>query len=142
MRAVDTNVLVRLITRDDTRQLTAAEAFVQDHEVVAAALDLFLQRPRRGFSDCLVIEVARKAGHLPLGTFDRDVGKVPGAQKLGPPRAGEFAATSRRLRPGPVGDRGRLKHDCGMTGLTRSRPPCTSLSFLNVTSQPEAIHGR
>jgi predicted nucleic acid-binding protein len=88
MRAVDTNVLVRLITRDDTRQLTAAEAFVQDHEVVAAALDLFLQRPRLGFSDCLVIEVARKAGHLPLGTFDRDVGKVPGAQKLGPAARG------------------------------------------------------
>jgi predicted nucleic-acid-binding protein len=128
MRAVDTNVLVRLITRDDARQLAAAEAFVkpgawvsqlalaeaswvlesvydrrpaeiaraiemllnhqnltvQDHEVVAAALDQFLQRPRLGFSDCLLIEVARKAGHLPLGTFDRDFGRVPGAQKLGP----------------------------------------------------------
>ena len=28
MRAVDTNVLVRLLTRDDTRQVTAAEGFV------------------------------------------------------------------------------------------------------------------
>src|SRR3989304_2719572 len=28
MRAVDTNVLVRLITRDDSRQVAAAEAFV------------------------------------------------------------------------------------------------------------------
>jgi len=28
MRAVDTNVLVRLVTRDDARQLAAAEAFV------------------------------------------------------------------------------------------------------------------
>ncbi|MET0553438.1 MAG: PIN domain-containing protein, partial [Vicinamibacteria bacterium] len=28
MRAVDTNVLVRLLTRDDARQLAAAEAFV------------------------------------------------------------------------------------------------------------------
>jgi len=28
MRAVDTNVLVRLVTRDDPRQVTAAEAFV------------------------------------------------------------------------------------------------------------------
>ena len=29
MRAVDTNVLVRIITRDDTRQLVAAEDFVK-----------------------------------------------------------------------------------------------------------------
>jgi len=28
------------------------------------------------------IEVARKAGHLPLGTFDRELGKLEGAQKL------------------------------------------------------------
>ena len=28
MRAVDTNVLVRLVTRDDTKQVAAAEAFV------------------------------------------------------------------------------------------------------------------
>src|SRR3972149_10404048 len=28
MRAVDTNVLVRLVTRDEPRQVTAAEAFV------------------------------------------------------------------------------------------------------------------
>jgi predicted nucleic-acid-binding protein len=128
MRAVDTNVLVRLITRDDARQLASAEAFVrpgawvsqvalaaaswvldsvydrgpaeiaraieillnhqnltiQDHEVVAAALDRFRERPRLGFSDCLLIEIARKAGHLPLGTFDRVLGKIPGAEKLGP----------------------------------------------------------
>ena len=127
MRAVDTNVLVRLITQDDPRQFAAAETFVkqgawvshlalaeaswvlesvydrkpaeiakaieillhhqnltiQDHDVVAAALDHFQRRPRLGFSDCLLIEVARKAGHLPLGTFDRDLGKVPGAEVLG-----------------------------------------------------------
>jgi predicted nucleic acid-binding protein len=35
-----------------------------------------------GFSDCLVLEVARKAGHLPLGTFDRRLGKMEGAQGL------------------------------------------------------------
>lgn len=28
MRAVDTNILVRLITRDDARQVAVAEAFV------------------------------------------------------------------------------------------------------------------
>jgi predicted nucleic-acid-binding protein len=126
MRAVDTNVLVRLATRDDERQTASAEAFVaegawvsqlvlveamwvlasvyelgpgkiatavemflnhrdlsvQDADVVAAALDQFRQHPALGFSDCLILEVARKAGHLPLGTFDRGFGKLPGAQKL------------------------------------------------------------
>jgi len=126
MRAVDTNVLVRLITRDDSRQVAAADNFVakgawvsilalaeaswvldsvyglsaadlgtaihmllnhkdltmQDPEVAAAALNLFLQRPSLGFSDCLMLELARKAGHLPLATFDRDLAKVQGAQKL------------------------------------------------------------
>jgi predicted nucleic-acid-binding protein len=126
MRAVDTNVLVRLIARDDARQVEAAEAFVasgawvslivlvettwvlasvyeldaarvaiavdrllnhkdltlQDADVVAAALTQFRQRPSLGFSDCLVLEVARKAGHLPLGTFDRPLSRIDGVQKL------------------------------------------------------------
>lgn len=126
MRAVDTNVLVRLVTRDDAKQVAAAEAFVangawvshlvlaesmwvlasvydlepaaiataiemllnhkdlvlQDSDVVVAALGHFRKRPRLGFSDCLVLEVARKAGHSPLGTFDRDLGKLEGAQRL------------------------------------------------------------
>ena len=99
MRAVDTNVLVRLITRDDPRQLAEANSFVergawvsilalaeaiwvldtvyrltaaelamaidmlldhknltiQDPEALAAALDLFRQRPSLGFSDCLML---------------------------------------------------------------------------------------
>lgn len=126
MRAVDTNVLVRLVTRDDARQVAAAEAFVgpgawvshvvlveamwvlssvydrtprdiatavemllnhkdltvQDSDVVAAALAGFRKRPSLSFSDCLVLEAARKAGHLPLGTFDRNLGKLDGAQRL------------------------------------------------------------
>lgn len=126
MRAVDTNVLVRLMTRDDTKQVAIAEAFVakgawvphlavaeatwvlasvydrgseaiatavemllsheqltvQDSETVAAAVARFREQPRVGFSDCLMVEVARKAGHLPLGTFDRDLGKIDGAQRL------------------------------------------------------------
>jgi len=126
MRAVDTNVLVRLATRDDERQTASAEAFVaegawvpqivlveavwvlssvyelkpekiatavemllhhqdlsiQDAEVVAAALEHFRNRPALGFSACLTLEVARKAGHLPLGTFDRDLAKLAGTQKL------------------------------------------------------------
>lgn len=126
MRAVDTNVLVRLLTRDDARQLSVAEAFVasgawvphlaiaeatwvlasvyergpeavaeavemllshehltvQDAEAVAAAVAQFRQHPKVGFSDCLILEVARKAGHTPLATFDRNLGKVDGAQRL------------------------------------------------------------
>jgi predicted nucleic-acid-binding protein len=126
MRAVDTNVLVRLITRDDPKQAAAAEAFVakgawvsllalaeatwvlsavyelrapeiatavemllahkdltlQESDVVSAALDDFRKKPALGFSDCLLLEAARKAGHLPLGTFDRDLGKLRGAARL------------------------------------------------------------
>jgi predicted nucleic-acid-binding protein len=126
MRAVDTNVLVRLITRDDPKQVAAAEAFaangawvshlalaeatwvlaavydlgaseiaravemllnhkditLQESEVVAGALEHFQRKPALGFSDCLLLEVARKAGHLPLGTFDRDLGKLHGAERL------------------------------------------------------------
>jgi hypothetical protein len=29
-----------------------------------------------------MLELARKAGHLPLGTFDRDLGKLEGTLKL------------------------------------------------------------
>ncbi len=126
MRAVDTNVLVRLLTRDDPRQAASADAFIekgawvsvlvltevtwvlvavydrdaadlalaiemllnhknlilQDSDVVAMALDLFRSRPALGFSDCLILQLARRAGHLPLGTFDRNLAKVEGTQKL------------------------------------------------------------
>ena len=126
MRAVDTNVLVRLIARDDARQTASAECFIekgawvsvlalaettwvlatvyklrpadlaravemllnhehlliQDSETVAGALQLFRAKPALGFSDCLMLHLARKAGHLPLGTFDRNLAKAGGAQKL------------------------------------------------------------
>jgi predicted nucleic acid-binding protein len=55
---------------------------LQEPEAVAAALETFRRRPARGFSDCLLVELARKAGHLPLGTFDRDLSKVDGVAKL------------------------------------------------------------
>ncbi len=124
MRAIDTNVLVRLIARDAPHQVAAAEAFIaegawvsqlvlaetawvldavysrtaaqiatavemllshatltiQDPDVVAAALHKFRQQPAPGFSDCLGLEIARKAGHLPLATFDRQLGRLDGAQ--------------------------------------------------------------
>jgi predicted nucleic-acid-binding protein len=126
MRAVDTNVLVRLVTRDAPKQVAAAEAFiaqgawvpylalveatwvlasaydrgheaiataiemllkhqqltVQDADAVAAAVAQFRRRPSVGFSDCLMVEVTRKAGHGPLGTFDRNLGKVEGAHRI------------------------------------------------------------
>ena len=126
MRAVDTNVLVRLIARDDGRQAESADRWVengawvsilalaetawvlssvygrnpgeiasaielllnhehlilQDSEVVAAALRRFRNRPTLGFADCLLLELSRKEGHLPLGTFDRELSKLDGAEGL------------------------------------------------------------
>lgn len=126
MLAVDTNILVRLITRDDPAQAASAESYVskgawvshlvlaetiwvlesvydrtseqlataidmllnhanlsiQDSDVVAAALHHLRKRPMLSFSDCLVLEIARKAGHLPLGTFDRNLAKLDGTEKL------------------------------------------------------------
>lgn len=126
MLAIDTNVLVRLLARDDTKQalatdqavakgawishLVLAEAIwvldavyarspkqliaaldllllheslvLQDADVVSAALAQFRAKPALGFSDCLVLEIARKAGHLPLATFDRALAKLTGAKKL------------------------------------------------------------
>jgi predicted nucleic-acid-binding protein len=126
MRAVDTNVLVRLVVGDDPEQARAAERFaasgawashlalaeaawvldavygrtaeqiataldtllnhkdltLQDPDVVAAALQQFRAHPALGFSDCLVLEIARRSGHLPLGTFDRRLARLPGAERL------------------------------------------------------------
>ena len=55
---------------------------IQDADVVSAALDHFRKRPALGFSDCMLLEIARKAGHLPLGTFDRELGKLPDVERL------------------------------------------------------------
>jgi predicted nucleic-acid-binding protein len=126
VRSVDTNVLVRLVTRDDPRQVAAAEAFVgpgawvphlvlaettwvlasvydrtpgdiatavdmllnhqqltlQDADAVAAAVVHFRSRPSLGFSDCLVLEVARKAGHIPLSSFDKSLARLGGVERI------------------------------------------------------------
>jgi predicted nucleic-acid-binding protein len=126
MRAVDTNVLVRLLTRDDAAQVAAAEAFVakgawvshlvlaetiwvlgavyglgsreiattvemllghehlavQDADVVSVALERFREKPAVSFTDCMILEIARKAGHMPLGTFDRGLAKLAGTPAL------------------------------------------------------------
>ena len=61
-----------------------------------AALAHYRKRPGLGFSDCLILEVARAAGHVPLGTFDRGPGKLPGALKLWPRR---FGGSLARIMP-------------------------------------------
>lgn len=74
----------------DARDLVAAVQMLldnnlivwQDADVVEAALALYRRTPSLGFSDCLILETARKAGHLPLGTFDRALGKCDGAERL------------------------------------------------------------
>ena len=55
---------------------------IQDADVVAAALAQYRRKPRLGFSDCLVLEVARKAGHIPLGSFDRELTRLEGTERL------------------------------------------------------------
>jgi predicted nucleic-acid-binding protein len=55
---------------------------IQDADVVQRALEHFRARPALGFSDCLVLEIARKAGHVPLGTFDRALLKLEGTQRV------------------------------------------------------------
>ena len=126
MRAIDTNVLVRLLERDDAKQVAAAERFVEggawvSHlvlmeaawvldsvydlapaaiatatemllvhknltlektEVVAAAIAQFREKPALGFSDCLIVAAARQAGHVPVGTFDRELAKLDDVQRL------------------------------------------------------------
>jgi predicted nucleic-acid-binding protein len=126
MLAVDTNVLVRLLARDDPKQAAAADGAVaqgawvsqlvlaetlwvldavfertpkqliaaldlllahetlvlQEADVVASAVDQFRAKPALGFSDCLVLEIARKAGHLPLATFDKALARLAGAQRV------------------------------------------------------------
>lgn len=126
MRAIDTNVLVRLLTRDDADQTDRAETYVangawishlvlietiwvlesvydldrervatavemltehaqlvvQKPDVVLAALEAFRSRDGVGFADCLILETARKAGHLPLGTFDRVFSELEGAERI------------------------------------------------------------
>jgi predicted nucleic-acid-binding protein len=126
MLAIDTNVLVRLLVRDDAKQTALADQFVakgawvshlvlaetlwaldavyerksaqliaaldlllaheslvlQDADTVSAALADFRSKPTLGFSDCLVLAIAKKAGHVPLGTFDRDLARLEGAHRI------------------------------------------------------------
>jgi predicted nucleic-acid-binding protein len=61
--------------------LNRQQLTLQDPETVTVAIERFRAAPKIGFSDCLVLEVALKAGHRPLGTFDSQLGKSEGAQR-------------------------------------------------------------
>ena len=83
------SVLRRAYNLDDAGIAAAIEMLLnqetlslQDAEVVTTALDEYRRRPALGFSDCLVLEIARKAGHLPLGTFDKNLSKLDGGERL------------------------------------------------------------
>ena len=54
----------------------------EDASVVRTSLHHFRQRRTIEFSDCLILEIARKAGHTPMATFDRDFAKLDGVEKL------------------------------------------------------------
>ena len=126
MRAVDTNVLIRLIVRDDPDQVQRAEAFIapgawishlvlaeavwvlgsvynlsgngiatavgmlmehdqlalQDRDVVEKALQDFKKHPSIGFADYLIVQIARKLGHRPIGTFDRSMSRPDDVSRL------------------------------------------------------------
>jgi hypothetical protein len=62
--------------------LNHRDLVLQESDVVSAALANFRKRPKVRFSDCLVLEIARKAGHVPLGTFDRSLGKMRSRLRL------------------------------------------------------------
>jgi len=126
MRAVDTNVIVRIITGDTRTQAAAADSFieggawvplaavletawvlaanysfspervaqaidmllshrnlvVEDGELVQAALAAFREKPTIQFADALILETAKRAGHLPLGTFDKKLATRKGTVRL------------------------------------------------------------
>jgi predicted nucleic-acid-binding protein len=55
---------------------------LQHPDEVSAALAEYHKPDAADFSDCLILEAARKNGHLPLGTFDRRLSRLSGAQRL------------------------------------------------------------
>lgn len=62
--------------------LGTAMVTLEDAPVVEAALAQFVHHAKLSFTDCLVLEIARKVGHTPLGTFDKALGKLPGTKTL------------------------------------------------------------
>jgi predicted nucleic-acid-binding protein len=62
--------------------LDQEQLVLQDPDVVTAAVKLYRDGIGSDFADCMILEVARGAGHLPLATFDRKLAKAEGAQRL------------------------------------------------------------
>lgn len=128
MAAADSNVILRLLVRDDDVQNRAARGFlassghifiahvvlvevvwaltstygfpkprviaaierllelegisIQDAPLVQRALTNY-RAGNADFSDCLILEIARRENELPLGTFDARLARLEGARKLG-----------------------------------------------------------
>lgn len=55
---------------------------LQDADVVENALEQLRRWSAIGLSDCLVAEIARKAGHVPVGTFDHDLSRLESVERL------------------------------------------------------------
>ena len=53
-----------------------AQLTLQDSDVVAEALEYFRRAGRLAFSDALIVAIARKNGHVPLGSFDRELARL------------------------------------------------------------------
>lgn len=127
MAAIDTNVLVRLITRDDPDQYRRARGFIAKHKpvwvshltilelawvllscyrmdkskicemlrillemeevnvqqpvILQKALDIW-ESSHVDFADAFILESARAASEIPLGTFDADLKGFDGVQLL------------------------------------------------------------
>jgi predicted nucleic-acid-binding protein len=72
------------------REIATALQMLLEHEhltleasdVIEASLAHYRRRPSRAFSDCMILEAARRASHLPLATFDNNPGKLAGAKRL------------------------------------------------------------
>ena len=55
---------------------------LQAEDVVRKAHSTFERERSIEFSDCLIVESARKAGHVPVGTFDRKMARLEGTNKV------------------------------------------------------------
>lgn len=126
MRAVDTNVVVRIVTGDTVAHAAVADEFVkggtwvplaavletawvlaaiydfpperiaeamemllrhtelvlEEGDLIQRALETFRGKPTIQFADAFILESARRAGHLPLGTFDKKLASRPGTFRL------------------------------------------------------------
>jgi predicted nucleic-acid-binding protein len=106
MRAVDTNVLVRLVTRDDAKQVAAAEAFIApgawvSHLVLAEAMWVLTSVYDLGPS-AIATAVEMLLNHRDLSLQDADVVTA--------------ALAHCRKRPYETSQRGRVYRGSGGSG--------------------------